>query len=185
MSGHRGERGTNGPQGLGEPRLSPRIVKARVKQARAVELRAQGLPWEEVAAGAGYRSAAAAIKAADAILRTMPSIDDRERWRAQESARLTGAYMALLPKVVAGDEYAIRTMVAVSARLSKLLGLDAPEEIILGGSGEPIRVEVTETLDPAGMELARSLRERVAEQLALRSGDVHEGEAEEEHDAAE
>lgn len=169
-------------QGNGEPRLSPRRVAAKVKQARAVELRASGLTWDKVAEGAGYRSAEAAIHAADKVLKLMPSIDDRERWRAQEAARLTGAYLALLPKVVAGDEYAIRTMVAVSARLGKLLGLDAPEEIILGGGSEPIRVEVLETLDVAGLELARQLRGRVAEQLALRSGDEVDVEAEEEAD---
>lgn len=171
------------PQGNGEPRLSPRRVAAKVKQAKAVELRASGLTWAEVAAQTGYRSEEAAIKAADAILKQMPAIDDRDKWRAREAVRLEIAFQALLPRVVAGDEYATRTMVAVQARLAKLLGLDAPEEIILGGGSEPIRVEVLESLDPAGLELARALRERVAGQRELRSGDAPiDAEAEEESD---
>lgn len=157
--------------GNGEPRLSPRRVNAKLKQAKAVELRASGMTWSEVAAAVGYRSEATAIRAADAILKQMPSIDDRDKWRAREAVRLEIAFQALLPRVVAGDEYATRTMVAVQARLAKLLGLDAPEELILGGSGEPIRVEILETLDVAGLELAKQLRVRVAEQRELRSGD--------------
>lgn len=167
-------------QGTGEPRLSPRRVAAKLRQARAVELRASGLTWAEVAAEVGYKSAEVAIRAADAILKQMPAIDDRDKWRAREAVRLEVAFQALLPRVVAGDEYATRTMVAVQARLAKLLGLDAPEEIILGGGSEPIRVEVLDTLDPAGRALAVELRERLAGQRALRSGDVPDGEAEEE-----
>lgn len=169
-------------QGIGEPRLSPRRVAGRLRAARAVELRARGWTWGAIAGDVGYRSESAAIKAADRLLKEMPSVDDRDEWRKVESVRLELATLAILARVLDGDDQAILSFIRLATRKAKLLGLDAPEEIILGGSGEPIRVEVLETLDPAGLELARQLRDRLVQQRALRSGDV-EVEAEEEHDA--
>lgn len=169
-------------QGNGEPRLSPRRVAARLKAAKAVELRALDWTWQAIADEIGFNSESAAIKAADRLLKSMPSVDDRDEWRKVEGVRLELATAAILNRVLDGDDQAILSFVRLATRRAKLMGLDAPEEIILGGSGEPIRVEVLSTLDAEGLALAKQLRGRVAEQQALRSGDLHEGEAEEESD---
>lgn len=111
-------------QGIGEPRLSPRRVNARLKQLRAAEARADDMTWAQVAQVAGYSSESAAINAANKVLDRLPPIGDQERWRKREAVRLEAEYQALLPALMNGDESAVRAAHAIHTRLARLLGLD-------------------------------------------------------------
>ena len=115
-------------KGRTESKTSPRRIEAKKKQAKALELRKGGASYEIIAQMVPYKSAQAAHNAVDRVLRAMviPLAEDVGKL---ELERLDMMFVALLPKIRAGDPEAIRAGIRIMDRRAKYLGLDAPLKI--------------------------------------------------------
>jgi hypothetical protein len=93
------------------------------------------------------------------------TLRDLSAAKALSLARLDRALTAVWDKVIAGDLWAIRTMVRLEERRAKLLGLDEPARAVVSGDEDaPIYVDVEHR-----HELSDRAR-RFAEQLAEING---------------
>ena len=126
---------------MGESPTSPRRLVAISKQRQALELRAAGRNWEEIAKVLGYASHSGAIAAVNAALqKTLKEPADRLRSLTLE--RLTIILRTLWPKVIAGDLGATDRVLKAMTAMRSLMGLDAPvQHEVSGPGGGPVAIE--------------------------------------------
>lgn len=116
---------------MAESGTSSRKVLARLREARAIELRVQGYSYPEIARELGYQTPGAAYRAVvRGLSRVYPEEEARQLLRL-ELARLDELLRVLWPKAVEGDLGAIDRVLRIIERRARLMGLDAPEKITL------------------------------------------------------
>jgi hypothetical protein len=105
-----------------------RTIEAYEKDRRALELRKEGLTYEEISEQLGYSTPSASYKAVMRRLRDMdrPAVS---MLRELEVQRLDAMLYAVWNDVLQGDAGAVSTALKISERRSRLLGLDAPHSI--------------------------------------------------------
>lgn len=118
----------------------PRVIEARQKAARALDLRKEGKTFEEIAAEVPYNSRQAAC---DAVKRAIAAItrEPASELIELELARLDAMWGKHYLNAQAGDVQALAACMKVMERRAKLLGLDAPTETkteLFGPDGKPI-----------------------------------------------
>lgn len=108
-----------------------KIENARLRTARALELRLAGLKYGEIANALGYASGQGAHNAVTRAMRqeTAQSEEHREQLRALQLARTERMLRAIWPNVIAGDLFAIDRALKILDRQARLLGLDAPTQV--------------------------------------------------------
>ena len=114
-----------------------RDVNAASRVRMALQLRAQRLPWDEVAARAGFASRGAAHSAVMRELQRCIS-GDVTQWLNEELASLDYAEAEIWPlfldKKNAYRLYAWDRILAIKERRAKLKGLDAKTDDVVGPS---------------------------------------------------
>jgi len=166
-------------------KTSARALMARKKQAQALQLRIEGLSLDEIARRVGYRHRQGVDKAINTEL-ARHTVDNVKQLRELEQIRL-GLVMARHLLIAASDPMpdlrdetkdlnradAIARQISrsamivdrISARVAKLMGLDASTKVELGGSdGNPLlSLQVNQLDDQAFAQLVERL-DRQAEQ---------------------
>lgn len=107
-------------------------VQAVDKQIQALKLRQAGISYEDIARRVGYRSASGAYQAVKSAMRKTLR-EPADELRQMEISRLDVALFAIWPAVKRGDLFAIDRFLKICERRSRLLGLDAKQEINLDG----------------------------------------------------
>lgn len=118
----------------GGPKHKP-DTSDRTRAAEALRLRLSGMTWEAIQAQMGYRSVRGPAMAVERLLGRIEH-EGAAQLRAVESRRLDELLAGVWPKAIAGDTDAVRTVLRISERRSKLLGLDAPVQVAVEGIGE-------------------------------------------------
>lgn len=115
--------------------MANRIVEARERQTRALELRLKGHEYEEIAEMVGYSDKAAAYNGIRAVLdrREAEGVD---QMRTIEGARLDKVQSVLWPLVEQGDLAAIDRLLKVMQRRANLYGLDLAGRVDIVAGGE-------------------------------------------------
>lgn len=103
----------------------------RQRAARALELRTSGMTYAAVAADLDYSDESGARKAVDRLLSRV-EYEGAEELRRLEGQRLDAMQRAIWPQACSGDLDAIRTVLTIMGRRTKLLGLDAPTRVAVG-----------------------------------------------------
>ena len=133
---------------MGESKTSARLVKATQKRLAAVEMRRDGLTYQEIADNLGYANKACAYQA---VKKVMDEIRAEARHLADELVeievfRLDYLLQMLLPKINKGDVKSIRAAVKISESRRRLLGLDyetrVGKEGRNGGPGGSVEIVV-------------------------------------------
>jgi len=108
------------------------------RRLRALELRAAGYSYAQIAQMLGYRSKAGAW---DAVQRAIGSIEreDAKNLLAIELERLDTAQRAIWEKVHAGDVSAVRALVSIIQTRAKLLGLGSETVKVGLEDDDPLR----------------------------------------------
>jgi hypothetical protein len=117
----------------------------------ALDLRATGMAYYEIAAIVGYKSPQAVWKACHDLLvrRETDSTDD---FRKLQNERLDKALAAVWPKVLEGDSKAIDAFLRIEDRRSRLLGLDVkPEQSGTGGMVMNVLINGVPPSSPLGL----------------------------------
>ena len=99
------------------------------RERQVIELRRAGYTFDEVARAVGYSNASGAWQAYRRALKRTLVEAGTEELRQNELERLERAHRAVWKRVLEGDDKAINTMLRLSERRSRLLGLDAPTRI--------------------------------------------------------
>lgn len=112
--------------GTRENSTSPRRLTAARRQARAIELRQQGMTYDQIAAEVGYSCRGSAQKA------VAKALDRVTREPAQnllnlELERLDAMHRGIWDRAIDGDLKAIDAMLRIMAHRAKLLRLDKVE----------------------------------------------------------
>lgn len=109
----------------GESSTSPRRIEAIERQAQALQLRKQGMSYDEIAQALGYADRSGAYVAVRSALSSIlePAV---EELRDVEGEALNVAQEAIWQKVVKGDLSAVNTFLRISERRARLFGLDKP-----------------------------------------------------------
>ena len=144
------------------PKTSPDRIKAKERQAQAVELRKAGVSYQAIATALDYRSRQAAYDAVDRALKQLIELPSLEL-RQLDLERLDKMQRDLWPP--GRDTGAIHAILSIMERRAKLLGLDAPDKLW---------VETGTTEDDGDAELVKTL-ERLA--VLGQSPQIIEGES--------
>lgn len=140
--------------------LDPDDVELTSREIRAVQLRQAGLTFDDIADALGYANRGSAWKAVRRALQKWGS-ETVDEHRALELSRLDTILRRIWPEAVGRpektnedgevvreavppDHDAIKTFLKISERRARLLGLDAPQELNIGGGDQPIRVEMVD-----------------------------------------
>lgn len=103
-------------------------------QQHALELRRAGHGYQSIADHLGCSLAAAHGYVKDAMAEAKAQIDaDATELKSEELSRLDGMLIGLWDAAKMGDYAAIDRVLKIMERRSKLLGLDAPVKVGLGG----------------------------------------------------
>lgn len=119
-------------------KTSPESAAAKVRAAKAMVLRMEGISFPEIAKQVGYNSRQAAH---DAVKRALDSVI---REPAQDLIKLDLERLDVLWQIQylnaqSGDVQAMAACMKIMERRAKLLGLDAPaKQEIAGKDGSPI-----------------------------------------------
>jgi microsomal dipeptidase-like Zn-dependent dipeptidase len=129
-----------------------RSLVAADRRARAVQLRIEGHTFVEIGARLGVSPQSAHEMVTSALRESLEQRrEGADELRRIEQERLELAANAIAAKVKRGELGAVHQWERLSARRSKLLGLDAPESLELAGpGGKPIEVS-----DPRAIVLDR------------------------------
>lgn len=122
----------------GGKKTSPETAAAKVKAAKALELRMEGKTFEAIAQELGYNSKQACF---DAVKRSLDAItrEPAEALLKLDLERLDAMWGIHYLNAQAGDVHALAACMKLMERRAKMLGLDSPE-----------RHEVSATV-PAGL----------------------------------
>lgn len=107
---------------------SPESIAARKREAEAIELRAAGLTFADIAKEMGLYDESAAHKI---VMRGLGRItqEPAEELRRLECERLDRMFRSMYVKAVAGSWLAVDRCLTIMKRRAELLGLDAPIRI--------------------------------------------------------
>lgn len=125
-----------------QPASSPDRIDHRARAAEATRLRAEGVPYREIADRLGYPSENAANKAVLGLLQRTEA-DAVADLRALEAERLDHLTRVTLEGIVASVQSAqglsaplVSAAVRISERRARLLGLDAPQQVQIGSPAD-------------------------------------------------
>lgn len=126
------------------PDTSPKGVELALKYDRAVALRLQGKNLDQIAEELGYSNRSGARKA---VLRGLAQHgqEDADELRRVQSARLEELVEAVFDRALTGEEKAVNMLLSIFTRQAKLLGLDRPSLVEVGGDAQ-ILVEFSPAL---------------------------------------
>ncbi len=114
------------------PRLgnktSPKTIAAQERAAKALELRKQGLTFENIAAQCGYAGKQGAFEAVSTAIRAITR-EPAEGVLALDLERLDGLFAPAHLAATGGDWVALSACLRIMERRAKLLGLDAPQKV--------------------------------------------------------
>lgn len=132
---------------------------------KIIELRRTGATWELIAKATGYANASGAYKAYQRITENMV-VPKLEEYRAMELDLLDRLQLGIFERAKNGEYKAISTVLQISDRRAKILGLDAPTKI----QAEVVTYDATilEQHTARIIELVRQNREQTS---ALGGGD--------------
>jgi len=99
---------------------------ATERQRQALELHKAGVGYQAIADRLGYAGPSGAYKAVNAALQKTLQ-EPADELRTRELERLDRMHAALWPKAVSGHLRSVDRVLAIMARRSRLLGLDAPQ----------------------------------------------------------
>ncbi|QIG42036.1 hypothetical protein G5V58_03950 [Nocardioides anomalus] len=108
------------------------LVQARLKRSKALELAADGLPYEQIARRAGYAHRGSAHRAVFKALAEVEA-ENAEQLRQLEVDRLDELQAGLWEKAVSGDLAAATSVLRIIDLRSRLLGLQVRQS----GAPEP------------------------------------------------
>ena len=108
-------------------KTAPSLVRARENEARAFELRKNGMTYAKIGEAIGLTEAAA-HKAVKRVLDRLAAdtLEAAEEVRRLELERLDAMLVAVMPKARRGGLQAVDRVLSVMKRRAALLGLDAP-----------------------------------------------------------
>ncbi|HET9819638.1 MAG TPA: hypothetical protein VFP92_10795 [Rhodanobacteraceae bacterium] len=148
-------------------KTSPETAAAKIKAAKAMELRMEGKTFQAIADEAGYNSPQAAY---DAVKRSLLAViqEPAEELIRIELERLDVLWGIQYLNAQAGDVQAMAACMRLMERRAKLLGLDAPVK-------QDVKTEVTTKsgvlMVPAAVD-PQSWAEAAAKQQAALSADA-------------
>jgi hypothetical protein len=128
------------------------------RNMKAVELRASGMTYEEIAARMGWKNRGQAHQAVHKTLAKYEHLAVEEA-RTLSAMRLDSMLEAIWPKCLEGDIPAIRTALDIESQRAKLLGLNAPTQIDITHTIRRIAEEHGMDPDQALTEAAEILRD--------------------------
>lgn len=126
------------------PGTSPKDIEVALKQDKAVELRLKGKNLDQIAEELGYSHRSSARKAVIAGL-ARHGQEDADELRRVQSARLEELVEAVFDRALTGEEKAVNMLLSIFTRQAKLLGLDRPSLVEVGGDAQ-ILVEFSPAL---------------------------------------
>lgn len=140
------EQDSTDPTGVSADQPGPSVERARQRKANAaLELKLANATWGEIAETLGYPTPRAAKVAVERALEANLQSEDRELLRGLASARLERLVRAVWHKAINPENpeqmVAITKVREVISDHRKLLGLDAPTEVIIH---QPTRTELEE-----------------------------------------
>lgn len=115
--------------------MANRVVEARDRQARALELRLTGMSYEDIATALGYADRATAYRACTAVLDRREA-ESADQMRTIEGAKLDKLEAKLWTLANAGDLAAIDRILKVMHRRANLYGLDLAGRLDVVAGGE-------------------------------------------------
>lgn len=110
---------------VSHPKSRGQIVEALAKEARTLELRREGMTFQQIADTAGWSNKSVAKRAYDRALSRLvlePATKERDRLMAIDLALLE----VWLPKALAGEPQAARIVTRVRTQMALLTGANAP-----------------------------------------------------------
>lgn len=115
-------------------KTSPETIASRVRAAKALELRSEGMGFPEIAKELGYNSRQAAH---DAVQRALDGVlrEPAEKLRTLDLERLDRMWQTHFLQAQAGDVQSLSACLKIMERRARLLGLDAPVQQELSGKG--------------------------------------------------
>ena len=117
---------------------SPSTIEAKVRAAKALELRMEGMKFDDIANELGYNSKQAAF---DAVSRELKAItrEPAEEVLRIDLERLDRMWGIHYLNAQAGDAVALSSCMRIMERRARLLGLDAPaKNEVTGKDGAPL-----------------------------------------------
>ena len=117
---------------------SPSTIDAKVRAAKALELRMEGMKFDDIANELGYNSKQAAF---DAVSRELKAItrEPAEEVLRLDLERLDSMWGIHYLNAQAGDAMALSSCMRIMERRARLLGLDAPaKNEVTGKEGAPL-----------------------------------------------
>ena len=133
--------------------MADQRVRARGRDIAAVDLRAAGLTYQQIADQLGWKGRDGAYRAVERALNRQ-EFESATNLRRLEGARLDALQRGLWTNAVGGDVVAVGVVLRIMERRAKLLCLDAPPEL-----------DMTDVI----RELARDLN--IDEQELMEAGD--------------
>jgi hypothetical protein len=109
------------------------------RAVQAIELRRAGLTFQQIADRLGYMNRAGAWHAVQTGLRMALETPSRELI-GLEVERLDALQASVWDRALGGDMKAIDRVISIMRRRAKLLGLDAPRAVAVGGAVPPWRL---------------------------------------------
>lgn len=108
-----------------------KVVQAKLRAEKALQLRAEGRTFREIASEVGYNSVQAAHEAVKRALKELvrEPAEDVLHLELERLDRMWGVHYL---NAQAGDVQALGACIRLMERRAKLLGLDAPEKSELG-----------------------------------------------------
>ena len=127
---------------MGQSKSSPRLIKARLREAEAVRLRIEGASYREIADALGYQGPSGAYKAVERAIERLCPVERAETLRRIEAARLDRLWRRLWRKLEEGDLSVVDRLLRIMERRARLLGLDAPAKasIVTPNGEKPLRL---------------------------------------------
>lgn len=135
-----------------EKRMTPAAIDRAKRRSQALELRAAGRKWREIADALGYSSPQHACRDGRKALNELTEAPAREVL-AEELDRLEKLTQAVWKAARGGDVNAIDRVLRIMERRARYLGLDSPEKLEVEAtlrSGDEIQSEI--------LEIAEALR---------------------------
>lgn len=131
---------------------SPSTIAAKMRAAKALELRMEGMKFDDIAAELGFSGRQGAY---DAVSRELKAItrEPAEEVLRLDLERLDKMWGIHYLNAQAGDAVALSSCMRIMERRARLLGLDAPAKSeISGANGEPMQTVTKVILAPLTKE---------------------------------
>mgnify|MGYP001042940397 CR=1 FL=1 len=138
----------------GRRSVTPKHAEKTLRTLRALELRAAGLTYRQIAVELGYSTPTLAYRAVQRAVQRLQR-EYTEQMLALELERLDALQRAVWDKAMSGDVGAVRAAVSIIGLRAKLVGLGQ----------ETVKVGIDEN-DPLGQVLAEIAREAQAAAMA-------------------